>query len=213
MTNTNKSFTEIYNEYKPQIEKLNKQFLKIQKHTEDLTHTDLKLHEVGSCIGDTDSEIEAFQIFCDTEYEYFNEWLEENNLKTEQIGSTSQFYFYSDESPYNFYDFDIYDVIEDSNIFDTLGYGLESEIETLFTSESMYQAFYDFENYCRYDLLDSEDLENLETELDNSIYELEEYLQAYCVQVRAVKRAYKWLENYKSNQIENFKDFVANNEF
>ena len=27
------NFTEIYNEYKPQIEKLNKQFKKLQKHT------------------------------------------------------------------------------------------------------------------------------------------------------------------------------------
>lgn len=210
---TNKNFETIYNEYKPQIEKLNKQFLKIQKHTEGLTHTDLKLHKVAYYIGHNEIETDAFQSFCDVEYDYFNDWLQENNLKTEQIGDTSQFYFYSDESPYNFYDFDIYDVIEDSNIFDTLGYGLESELETLFTSESMYQAFYDFENYGRYDLSDSEDLDNLETELDNSIYELEEYLQAYCVQVRAIKRAYKWLENYKANQVENFKDFVENNEF
>lgn len=207
-----KKFTEIYNEYKPQIEKLNKQFKKLQKHTEGLTHTNLKLHEVAYYIGHNEREINAFQSFCDTEFEYFEYWLQENNLKIEQIGRTSSFYFYSDESPYNFYDFDIYDMKEDENIFDTLGYGLESELETLFNSESMYQAFYDFENYCRYDLLDSEDLENLDIELDNSIYELEEYLQAYCIQVRAVKRAYKWLESYKKNQVENFKDFVANNE-
>ena len=38
------NFTEIYNEYKPQIEKLNKQFKKLQKHTQDLSYTNLKLH-------------------------------------------------------------------------------------------------------------------------------------------------------------------------
>ena len=208
-----KNFTEIYNEYKPQIEKLNKQFKKLQKHTQDLSYTNLKLYEVAYYIGHNEREINAFQSFCDVEYEYFEYWLQENNLKIEQIGRTSSFYFYSDESPYNFYDFDIYDMKEDENIFNTLGYGLESELETLFNSESMYQAFYDFENYCQYDLLDSEDLENLEIELDNSIYDLEEYLQAYCVQVRDIKRAYKWLENYKACQVENFKDFVENNEF
>lgn len=208
-----KNFTEIYNEYKPQIEKLNKQFKKLQKHTEGLTHTNLKLHKVAYYIGHNEIEINAFQSFCDVEFDYFEYWLQENNLKTEQIGRTSSFYFYSDESPYNFYDFDIYNLAEDSNIFDTLGYGLESELETLFNSENMYQAFYDFENYGRYDLLDSEDLDNLETELDSSIYELEEYLQAYYKEIKAVKRAYKWLENYKANQVENFKDFVANNEF
>ncbi|MDN6182418.1 MAG: hypothetical protein L0I92_06670 [Staphylococcus equorum] len=206
-----KNFTEIYNEYKPQIEKLDKQFKKLQKHTQDLSYTDLKLHEVAYYIGHNEREINAFQSFCDVEFEYFNDWLQESNLTIEQIGRTSSFYFYSDESPYNFYDFDIYDMKEDENIFDTLGYG--SELETLFNSESMYQAFYDFENYSKYDLLDSEDLENLDIEFDNSIYELEEYLQAYYKQVKAVKRAYKWLENYKANQVENFKDFVANNEF
>ena len=61
-------------------------------------------------------------------------------------------------------------------------------------------------------LTDEYDLDDLETELENSIEELEEYLQAYYKEIKAVKRAYKWLENYKDNQIENFKDFVANNE-
>lgn len=206
-------FTEIYNEYKPQIEKLNKQFKKLQKHTQDLSYTNLKLYEIAFYVGDNERLLNHFQSFCDVEFEYFEYWLQENNLKTEQIGRTSSFYFYSDESPYNFYDFDIYDMKEDENIFDTLGYGLESELETLFNSESMYQAFYEFENYSQYELLDSEDLENLEIELDNSIYELEEYLQAYYKQIKSVKRAYKWLENYKAYQVENFKDFVENNEF
>lgn len=208
-----KKFTEIYNEYKPQIEKLNKQFKKLQKHTQDLSYTNLKLYEVAFYVGDDERLLNHFEDYCDMEYEYFNHWLYENRLKTEQIGRTSSFYFYSDGGAYDFYDFDIYNLTEDSNIFDTLGYGLESELETLFNSESMYQAFYDFENYCRYDLLDSEDLENLDIELDNSIYELEEYLQAYYKEIKGVKRAYKWLENYKAYQVENFKDFVENNEF
>lgn len=207
------NFTEIYNEYKPQIEKLNKQFKKLQKHTQDLSYTNLKLHDVAYYIGHNEVEIKAFEIYCDMEFEYFNDWLQENNLKIEQIGRTSSFYFYSDESPYNFYDFDIYDMKEDENIFDTLGYGSSDELETLFNSNDFYQAYYNLENDCRIDLLDSEDLEDLEIEFDNSIYELEEYLQAYCIQVKAVKRAYKWLENYKANQVEDFKDFVANNEF
>lgn len=208
-----KNFTEIYNEYKPQIGKLNKQFKKLQKHTQDLSYTDLKLHEVAYYIGHNEIEINAFQSFCDTEYDYFNYWLEENNLTTEQIGRTSSFYFYGGHSESNFYDFDIYDMKEDENIFDTLGYGLESELETLFNSDDFYQAYYNLENDCHVDLSDDYDLEDLETEFDNSIYELEEYLQAYYKEVKGVKRAYKWLESYKDSQIENFKDFVANNEF
>ena len=206
------NFTKIYNEYKPQIEKLNRQFKKLQEHTQDLSYTNLKLYDVSFYVGDDEKLLSHFENFCDTEYDYFNYWLEENMLTTEQIGRTSSFYFYGGYSESNFYDFDIYDMKEDQNIFDTLGYGLESELETLFNSDDFYQAFYDFENDCRYDLLDSDDLENLETELDNSIYELEEYLQAYYKEIKAVKRAYKWLENYKANQVENFKDFVENNE-
>lgn len=206
-------FTEIYNEYKPQIEKLNKQFKKLQKHTEELDYTNLKLHDVAFYVGDDEKSLKNFNIFCENEYVYFNDLLEENMLETRQIGRTSSFYFYGGYSESNFYDFDIYEMKEDQNIFDTLGYGLESELETLFNSDDFYQSFYDFENDCRYNLLDSDDLENLETELDNSIYELEEYLQAYYKEIKGVKRAYKWLESYKDNQIENFKDFVANNEF
>ena len=62
-------------------------------------------------------------------------------------------------------------------------------------------------------LTDEYDLDDLETELENSIEELEEYLQAYYKEIKAVKRAYKWLEDYKKYQVESFKDYVENNEF
>lgn len=203
------NFTEIYNEYKPQIEKLNKQFKKLQEHTQDLSYTDLKLHDVAYYIGDDEKSLNVFEDFCQFQYDMFLEWLDENDLNTEYIGRTSSFYFHGQ----NIYDFDIYDMKEDNNIFDTLGYGLESELGTLFNSESMYKAFYDFENYYQYDLLDSDDLDDLEIELENAIEELQEHLIAYYKEIKAVKRAYKWLEDYKKHQVENFKDYVENNEF
>ena len=205
------NFTEIYNEYKPQIEKLNKQFKKLQKHTQDLSYTDLKLHDVSFYVGNDEKLLKHFENFCECEYDYFQYWLDENMLKTEYIGRTSSFYFYGGYAESNFYDFDIYDMKDDQNIFDTLGYGLESELETLFISDDFYQAYYNLENDCHIDLSDDYDLDDLETELADAIYELEEYLQAYYKQIKAVKRAYKWLENYKGNQVEGFKDFVANN--
>ena len=207
------NFTKIYNEYKPQIEKLNKQFKKLQKHTSDLDYTNLKLYDVAFYVGDDERLLKHFDNFCECEYDYFQYWLEENMLQTEYIGRTSSFKFYGGYAESNFYDFDIYDMKDDQNIFDTLGYGLESELETLFISDDFYQAYYNLENDCRIDLSDDYDLEDLETELDNSIYELEEYLQAYYKEIKAVKRAYKWLENYKAYQVDNFKDFVENNEF
>lgn len=206
-------FTEIYNEYKPQIEKLNKQFEKLQKHTQELSDTNLKLYDVAFYVGNDERLLNHFENFCFSEYEYFEYWLDENMLEIQQIGRTSSFYFYGGYSGSNFYDFDIYDMKEDKNIFDTLGYGLESELETLFISDDFYQAYYNLENDCHLDLSDEDDLEDLETELDNSIYELEEYLHAYYKEIKYVKRAYKWLEDYKANQVEYFKDYVDNNEF
>src|SRR5699024_1267188 len=207
------NFTKIYNEYKPQIEKLNKQFKKLQKHTSDLDYTNLKLYDVAFYVGDDERLLKHFDNFCECEYDYFQYWLEENMLQTEYIGRTSSFKFYGGYAESNFYDFDIYDMKDDQNIFDTLGYGLESELETLFNSESMYQAYYNLESDCHMSLTDEYDLDDLEIELENSIEELEEYLQAYYKEVKAVKRAYKWLENYKAYQVDNFKDFVENNEF
>ena len=207
------NFEKLYNEYKPQIEKLNKQFKKLQKHTQDLSYTNLKLHDIAFYVGDDEKLLSHFENFCDTEYDYFNYWLEENMLQTEYIGRTSSFKFYGGYAESNFYDFDIYDMKDDNNIFDTLGYGLESELETLFISDDFYQAYYNLENDCHIDLSDDYDLDDLETELEDAIEELEEYLHAYYKEIKAVKRAYKWLESYKANQVENFKDFVANNEF
>ena len=207
------NFTNIYNEYKPQIEKLNKQFKKLQKHTQDLSYTDLKLHDIAFYVEDNEKLLKHFKNFCGCEYDYFQYWLEENMLQTEYIGRTSSFKFYGGYAESNFYDFDIYDMKDDKNIFDTLGYGLESELETLFISDDFYQAYYNLENDCHIDLSDDYDLDDLETELEDAIEELEEYLQAYYKEIKAVKRAYKWLESYKTNQVEDFKEYAANNEF
>ena len=206
------NFTKIYNEYKPQIEKLNRQFKKLQEHTQDLSYTNLKLYDVSFYVGDDEKLLNDFANFCECEYDYFQYWLEENMLQTEYIGRTSSFKFYGGYAESNFYDFDIYDMKDDNNIFDTLGYGLESETELLLNSSNLKEFYYDLENELNYDLSDSDELDNLETELEDTIEELEEYLQAYYKEIKGVKRAYKWLESYKDNQIENFKDFVANNE-
>ena len=202
------NFTKIYNEYKPQIEKLNRQFKKLQKHTQGLNYTDLKLYDVAFYVGDDERLLNHFENFCHFEYEFFNEWLKENMLETEYIGRTSSFYFHGK----NIYDFDIYDMKNDNNIFDTLAYGIESETEALFNSDSLEHFYYDLENYLHYNLQDSEDLENLDDELDSTLYEIEEYLIEYYREIKDIRKAYKWLESYKDNQIENFKDFVANNE-
>ena len=206
------NFTKIYNEYKPHIEKLNRQFKKLQKHTQGLNYTDLKLYDVAFYVGDDEKLLNDFANFCECEYDYFQYWLEENMLQTEYIGRTSSFKFYGGYAESNFYDFDIYDMKDDNNIFDTLGYGLESETELLLNSSNLKEFYYDLENELNYDLSDSDELDDLETELEDAIEELEEYLQAYYKEIKGVKRAYKWLESYKDNQIENFKDFVANNE-
>ena len=206
------NFTKIYNEYKPQIEKLNRQFKKLQEHTQDLSYTNLKLYDIAYYAGSNEKLLSHFENYCHSEYDYFQYWLEENMLQTEYVGRTSSFKFYGGYAESNFYDFDIYDMKNDQNIFDTLGFGFESELETLFNSNDFYQAYYNLENDLNYDLLDCDDLDDLETGLEDTIEELEEYLQAYYKEIKVVKRAYKWLENYKDNQIENFKDFVANNE-
>ena len=207
------NFKNIYNEYKPEITKLNDQFKKLQKHTKKLNYTDLKLHDVSYYVGDDEKLLKHFENFCECEYDYFQYWLDENMLKTEYIGRTSSFKFYGGYAESNFYDFDIYDMKDDQNIFTTLGYGLESETEIIFDSGSLEYAYYELENVLNYDLSDSDDLNDLEIDLDNAIEELQEYLHAYYKEIKAVKHAYKWLEYYKKYQVESFKYFVANNEF
>ena len=111
------NFTKIYNEYKPQIEKLNRQFKKLQKHTQGLNYTDLKLYDVAFYIGDDERLLNHFKNFCVAEYDYFEYWLNENMLDIQQIGRTSSFYFYGGHSESNFYYWDIYYMKDDNNIF------------------------------------------------------------------------------------------------
>src|SRR5699024_12454073 len=101
--------------------------------------------------------------------EYCEEILTDTTRATEYFDRTSSFYIYGCHTESNFCDMDIYDMKDDQNIFDSVGYGLESELATLFNSESMYQAYYNLENDCRMSLTDEYDLDDLEIELENSI--------------------------------------------
>src|SRR5699024_12754544 len=88
------NFTKIYNEYKPQIEKLNKQFKKLQKHTSDLDYTNLKLYDVAFYVGDDERLLKHFDIVGVSEYDYVEYWLVEDMSQTEYIGITWSFKFY-----------------------------------------------------------------------------------------------------------------------
>ena len=72
-------------------------------------------------------------------------------------------------------------------------------------SGSLEYAYYELENVLNYDLSDSDDLNDLEIDLDNAIEELQEYLHAYYKEIKAVKRAYKWLEYYKNIKLNHLK--------
>ena len=201
---------QLYKTYKPQIEAINKDFLEVQKKTIGLDAINLKIYDVAEYYyNNYDVEQDnnyAFDLFCELEQSKFNEYLKNNNLETIYIGSTSNFYF---EDNSNIYSFDIYDIQDESNIIDSLGHDIYDtlEIEMLLLSDNFNEFFNMLTDY--YDLNDNDEIEEIEIGLENSISELNEVYEEYKRITENILNAHGFVDNFKDNQVEKFKEFES----
>ena len=97
-------------------------------------------------------------------------------------------------------DFELFDVQDNEDIFDVLGYGL-NELEDVFLSDN-------FEEY--YSNL-NDDIEDLQDDLQAEFEELQDSLYTMFNDLKSVRKGYKYITDFKNNQLELFKEFKENN--
>lgn len=184
---------------------LNKRALNIGKKYGDLLHyTNLKLYDVSSYVYDNyedDEGIELFNDFTSFEFDYFKEFIiDNNNLVMNHVGRTSTFIILPDKDVY-FLDSDNLDCID---VYNCLIADVEAT-QYLTLAEQVTQLYNDGDDVS--DFIE-EWLYNFECELDQLEHNIELMEEYY----KPIKNAYEYIDSFKNNQVELFKEYTGMNE-
>ena len=165
---------------------------------------DLKLHEVASM---DNLDENTFEFMCQSEYDNFREYLEENNCITEYVGRTSSFWVLSEYSRIGKFD-----------LSDTLSYGLNYKIEVLvnaFLDEYISNSLEitidkDFTftyNDCLTDVdwYDTEELEELSELLADYKKDLQEFIEYNIIKPLEV---IEYINDFKVNQEKIYNEYA-----
>lgn len=164
-------------------------------------YMDLKLHDVSWYMykdmendfplcykEEEENNVDYFSWFCEEEYDSFIEWCKENhidfNKMCNHIGRTSRFYLH------NWYDSNI-DYIIDNIMCNVAPY--------------YNNGYYRIENGIIIDT-DYEDYSE-ETE-DELLYLIENFKKDFEKEAEDIKTVYQYINDFKTNQVEIFKDFL-----
>lgn len=185
-------------------EMVNKMNLSLFKNIGELEN--LKLYDVCYYCHDNDIEENLFNLFCEDSYNmHFLEMLEQENLQWLQIGRTSSHYFDIDDLPlfHLYYQEDYNHKTNKQKAFMVLDELLNSlyNIELEFNGDEITNV-----HNC-----DIETIENdyTQEELKEIIKELKE---SVIYTVTTINKGYKWLDEFKKHQIDNFKEWLKYNE-
>lgn len=184
---------------------LNKRAANIgKKYGNLLQYTNLKLYDVSSYVYDNfedDEGIELFNNFASHEFDYFKEFIiDEHNLILNQVGRSSTFVILPDEYVY-FLDSDNLDYID---VYECLMIDVDfNQYRTL--AEQITQLYNDGDDVS--DFIESW-LDSYQIDLD----QLEENIDLMECYFEPLKNAYDYIESFKANQVELFKEFTGMNE-
>lgn len=159
--------------------------------------------------------LNEFYRFCEDEWEWFKEFLNENDLDTKQLGRTSSFLIvsdnYSDPNDYNEYE-DLTELSE-SELDKAVIQFMDSELFFV-KRENDKLSFADIDGLVNYFMQKhGSDLE----ETFDTIKEYLEYIQndlieleLYVKELPSINEAYEYLEKFKEHQVYNYMYFIQN---
>ena len=160
--------------------------------------TNLKLYDIAFNYSNIEDFEDLFYNFCEINYDAFIEYLDELDLKMTHIGNTSSFYIESNRKDfYSCYYQSEYE--EKSN---------EEKLQLILNNEAnLYGLYCDeiiFKNGKVYsidkDYMDDEDIKFYTRELLDTI-EI----------IKNINKAYEFIDNFKNEQIELFREFLEFN--
>lgn len=202
------------------MEKLNKAMksVSVDKFNFIGTKTNLKMYDAFYEAKNSDD----FYDWCEMVYKHdYEEMLSEYGIDTHYIGRTSSFYFCSRYGVYNIYNIDDY---SDNSVYKTslenkrlmmfqefmdykFGIDIEFDSTDLDWDISEIVELSEIDWDMKYDLLEDESIENIFGLVDFN--ELSQEFEDFCCdELDGINKAYMWLENFKDNQVEYFKDWL-----
>ena len=160
---------------------------------------DLKLHDIaygfncdfelnGATVHfDDDARERWFTDFCEIEYDYFNEWLKENNIGSilDYVGHTSQFYIGN---------------LHADNLLDTL-----YEASDEFKSQDFFGYTEDKDGVLH---IDSTGYDDIEQEVNDLLAFAENIYSEVEDSLKNIIKVYDYITSFKENQVTNFMEFV-----
>ena len=165
----------------------------------------------------TGSADDLFHNFCETEYWNFEEYLNEENLVMNHIGRTSSFYFgIKDDKRVD----ELFEIIEESSKervkwndivqsgHDYL-YVLDNINDNTKAKDIVKSYIKEHSDMNDFDLMIV--LQEIETGTEEFVDMLtdEKYdLDSFQEDISKIRKAYEWLDDYKVNQLEYFKDYL-----
>lgn len=200
------TFMEQFNELKADIKAQLKQ---VKNHG----YVNAKLYD--AFFVNNQESLNEFYRFCEDEWEWFKEFLNENDLDTKQLGRTSSFLIvsdnYSDPNDYNEYE-DLTELSE-SELDKAVIQFMDSELFFV-KRENDKLSFADIDGLVNYFMQKhGSDLE----ETFNTIKEYLEYIQndlieleLYVKELPSINEAYEYLEKFKEHQVYNYMYFIQN---
>lgn len=159
--------------------------------------------------------LNEFYRFCEDEWEWFKEFLNENNLNTKQLGRTSSFLIvsenYSDPNGYNEYE-DLTELSESE---------LDKAVIEFMDSELFFEKREnDKLSFSDIDGIVSHFMQKHNTDLEETFDTIKEYLEyiqndlieleLYVKSLESVNEAYEYLEKFKEHQVYNYMYFIQN---
>lgn len=189
----NSEFLEKTSELKKELEKL---YIDIKEAT---VTTNLKLHELANTI-DTEGW-DSFNVFCEGEFDNFNEFLKEKNVKMVHVGRTSSFYLISNNT-LSFYNSMIN------------GFYNINDLDIFIGELSSYIDVPDVFEYERPDdYLYNIDMPDYRETLEDDIFSTDQFLKTELPELKKeldnVKSCYQYIEQFKAESIEFYKEFLA----
>lgn len=173
------------------------------------TTTNLKLHD-ANYLCESELDYSNFNFFCEQEYSYFEEIEKEIETVRDYIGMTSSFVIKPKYDYSLFRTFDTYEYNR-KNILGKIIMLIEEYFECEYSIDLLIECDCSYEIFSIDTELAKELLKGLTITTREFFSTLYEEIEKNILQeVNCVYKTYKFLEDYKENQVEYFKEYLQN---
>ncbi|WP_323709376.1 V-type ATP synthase subunit I domain-containing protein [Mammaliicoccus sciuri] len=198
---TNERYEEVLSKTIEKVDKLNNQFLKLKKHTAHIVeYKQFDLKEIKNYVASNNIPYYKITIFVDGLLEKIE--LDNSNRIILRYDKTINFDTIKS-------DLFIVDMKNDDDIFFTIGFNeysyYTSHIFGIKDIEKIKKHFY---REYDIDVTNDKHLNDLISDIDFDIEEMENGLVDYCRDVKSIRNAYRQLDYIQKNQLSLFKEFL-----